>query len=158
MSNDIRGYINYLGVINLTSLIIFLERKYNIGIKEIEEDKLYNFPSSVLPSNERQKFIFIIGDDNEYYCPSFLIDYLDYAPEADIGFPVKGKDRLNIVLDVMSELIETTKASKIVIALTDSCEIETIKKINFAEMRDVIHADFAKYQAPPDTLYEIICE
>lgn len=42
------------------------------------------------------------------------------------------------------------------IAVTDSCQIETIKSIKFSEMRDVIHADFKAAYGPPDTLYEIM--
>lgn len=156
MSNDVRGYIYYLGEEDLTSLIDFIEKKYNIGIKNIGINELYNFPDIMLPNKQKQ-FIFVIGDDNEYFNASFLIDYIDYAPEADIGFPNIAEDRLNILFNVMSEIIKITNASKMVISLTDSCEIETIKKINFSEMREIIHADFEAYQAPPDTLYEIIC-
>lgn len=111
----------------------------------------------MLPNTKQKQFIFVIGDDNEYFNASFLIDYIDYAPEADIGFPNIAEDRLNILFNVMSEIIKITNASKMVISLTDSCEIETLKKINFSEMREIIHADFEAYQAPPDTLYEIIC-
>lgn len=157
MSNDVRGYIYYLGEENLTSLIDFIEKKYNIGIKSIGINELYNFPDSMLPNTKQKQFIFVIGDDNEYFNASFLIDYIDYAPEADIGFPNIAEDRLNILFNVMSEIIKITNASKMVISLTDSCEIETLKKINFSEMREIIHADFEAYQAPPDTLYEIIC-
>lgn len=157
MSNDVRGYIYFLGEENLTSLIDFIEKKYNIGIKNIGINELYNFPDSMLPNTKQKQFIFVIGDDNEYFNASFLIDYIDYAPEADIGFPNIAEDRLNILFNVMSEIIKITNASKMVISLTDSCEIETLKKINFSEMREIIHADFEAYQAPPDTLYEIIC-
>lgn len=157
MSNDVRGYIYFLGEENLTSLIDFIKKKYNIGIKSIEINELYNFPDSMLPNTKQKQFIFVIGDDNEYFNASFLIDYIDYAPEADIGFPNIAEDRLNILFNVMSEIIKITNASKMVISLTDSCEIETLKKINFSEMREIIHADFEAYQAPPDTLYEIIC-
>ena len=157
MTNDVRGYINYSGEKNLASLIISIEQKYNIGIKAIKLDELYNFPSSILSDDNKKRFIFTIGDDNEYYNASFLIDYIDYAPEADIGFPVMAKDRLNILLDALSDIIKITNASKMVIALTDSCQIAIIKKINFTEMRETIYADFETYQAPPDTLYEIIC-
>ncbi|MCX8745334.1 hypothetical protein J3U68_07925 [Snodgrassella sp. B3882] len=156
MSNDVRGYIYHLGEEDLTSLIDFIEKKYNIGIKNIGINELYNFPDLMLPNKQKQ-FIFVIGDDNEYFNASFLIDYIDYAPETNLGFPNIAEDRLNILFNVMSEIIKITNASKMVISLTDSCEIETIKKINFSEMREIIHADFEAYQAPPDTLYEIIC-
>jgi hypothetical protein len=43
-----------------------------------------------------------------------------------------------------------------VVSLNECEQIETIKKIHLSDLYEVIHADFEKYQAPPDTLYEII--
>lgn len=157
MSNDVRGYIELLDRANLTLSINTIEQKHDVGIGAITVDELYNFPSSTLPNSNKINFIFVIGDDNKYYNASYLIDYLDYAPEADIGFPVGAKDRLNILLDTLADMLKMANVQKMVVALTDCNQIETIKRINFSEMRDVIHADFEAYQAPPDTLYEIIC-
>ena len=155
MSNDVRGYIELLDGADLAPSINAIEQKYDIGIGAITNDELYNFPPSTLPDSNRINFIFVIGDDNQYYNASYLIDYLDYAPEADIGFPVGARDRLNILLDTLAEMFKTTNAQKMVVALTDCNQIETIKKIKLSELYDVIHADFEEYQAPPDTLYEI---
>lgn len=43
-----------------------------------------------------------------------------------------------------------------VVSLNECEQIETVKKIQLSDLYEVIHADFEKYQAPPDTLYEII--
>jgi len=43
-----------------------------------------------------------------------------------------------------------------VVAITENNQIETVKRIKFSKMDEVIHADFEKFQAPPDRLYEII--
>lgn len=155
MSNDVRGYIELSNGVDVTPLKTFIEKKYDIGIGPINSDELYNFPPTALPDSNKINFIFAIGDDNEYYNASYLIDYMDYAPEADIGFPTKAKDRLNILLDTLVDLIKITHATKMMVALTECNQIETIKKIKLSELYDVIHADFEEYQAPPDTLYEI---
>jgi len=52
-------------------------------------------------------------------------------------------------------MIRIANAQKMVVALTECNQIETVKKIRLSELYDVIHADFEEYQAPPDTLYEI---
>ncbi|MEX6162710.1 hypothetical protein AB6G16_14420 [Proteus mirabilis] len=89
---------------------------------------------------------------------TYLIDYLDYAPEAEIGFPCGAKERLNILLNVLGDIFVMTGAQKMVVALTECNQIEKVKRIKLSEMRDIIHADFEEYQAPPDTLYEIIVD
>lgn len=156
MSNDVRGYIQGFSEKNISHSIKLIEEKYNIGIGMISCDELYNFPEFFLPRGYDNRFAFIIGDDAEDFCASYLIDYLEYAPEADIGFPVGARNRLNILLDSLSDMIKVSGALKMVVAITDSNQIETIKRIKLSELYQVIHADFEEYQAPPDTLYEII--
>jgi len=58
-------------------------------------------------------------------------------------------------LDTIVDLIKIAHATKMIVALTECNQIETIKKIKLSELYDVIYADFEEYQAPPDTLYEI---
>lgn len=157
MSNDVRGYIELLDRENLILSISTIKQKHDVGIGSITIDELYNFPESTLPPSNERNFIFVIGDDDTYYNASYLIDYLNYAPEADIGFPADPKERLDILINTLIDMIKLTNATKMVVAMTECNQIETIKKINFSEMREVIHADFDAYQAPPDTLYEIIC-
>lgn len=154
MSNDVCGYIELPLSYEVNALLEGYISEQTVGISSITKDELYNFPKELLPSVD--SYIFLIGDSVGYPNASYLIDYLNYAPEADIGFPTDGKERLDILLDVLSDMFRITYSKRMVIALTECNQIEKIKKINFTEMRDIIHADFEEYQAPPDTLYEII--
>ena len=153
MSNDIFGCLwpplNAEGLRNLNDYTKFQK----IGIAKIKKEELYNFPNELIPTSDC--YSFLISDRPHYPNASYLIDYLDYAPEADIGFPVEGKARLNILLDVLSDIFSITNAQKMLVALTECSQIETIKKIKLCEIYDVIHKDFELYQGPPDTLYEI---
>lgn len=106
MSNDARGYIEFIDSTDLTGLMNAIEKKHDVGIGVTTVDKLYNFPESTLPNSDKQNFIFEIGDESIYCQAQYLIDYLDYAPETDIGFPVGGKDRLNILLDALSDMFK----------------------------------------------------
>lgn len=153
MSNDVCGFIE--PPLNQEQKCALNEyvKQLKIGVSEIPKEQLYNFPADLLPADDA--YVFLVGDRPDYPNASFLIDYLDYAPEADIGFPTGAKDRLNILLDTLLEMFMITNAQKMVVALTDCNQITTTKKINISEYYNVIHADFEKYKSPPDTLYEI---
>ncbi|EBR8158331.1 hypothetical protein NIP80_004763 [Salmonella enterica] len=153
MSNDVCGYIEPLLSKDAKNNLYSYVNNQNIGIASIQRNQLYNFPVNLLP--DEGSWIFLISDKPGYPNASYLIDYLDYAAEADIGFPHKGKDRLNLLLDVLAKIFMITNAKKMVVALTECNQIEKIKKIKLSEMYNVIHSDFEEYQAPPDTLYEI---
>ncbi|PIT52081.1 hypothetical protein BHC44_07480 [Snodgrassella alvi] len=156
MSNDVYGYLlpdlnkdyagqlkNYIGTNSLK-------------IQKIEKNKLFNYPAYLIPN--KYAFIFDIADGSNSVNATYLIDYNEYDPDtADIGFPANPKERLDILIDTLINMIKITNASKMVVSITECNQIETIKKINFSEMREVIHTDFEEYQGPPDTLYEIIC-
>ncbi|WP_455813235.1 hypothetical protein [Pseudomonas graminis] len=154
MSNDVRGYIApALTSAEKDSLQSYTSQS-EIGIVVISQDELYNFPLEYTPLNAEMAFR--IGDRPDYPNATYLIDYDEYSPgRLHHGFPPGGKDRLNILLDTLVNMIKLTNAEKMVVALTECNQIETIKKITLSELYDVIHADFEKYQAPPDTLYEI---
>ncbi|ENN8378965.1 hypothetical protein ACAX46_004437 [Providencia rettgeri] len=156
MSNNVYGYLQpKIG----TAIDFNLLEKYvsdnSLNIRLITKKELFNFPEEYLP--EDGCFIFDIADGKNSVNATYLIDYLEYDPEtSDIGFPPDPKKRLNILLDTMSEMIRISNAKKMVVSLNECEQIETIKKIEFSDLYDVIHADFEEYQAPPDTLYEII--
>lgn len=156
MSSFVDGYIEpILSQIDLENLMDYIENS-QLGIERIPKNELYNYPDYLIPSGN--VFSFIIGDVPGYPDATYLTDYGEYAPDADIGFPTNPKERLDILINTLIDMINITNTSKMVVSMTQCNQIETIKKIKFAEMRDVIHADFAKYQNPPNTLYEIICE
>ncbi|HHE6471086.1 TPA: hypothetical protein ACPFI9_003757 [Providencia rettgeri] len=156
MSNNVYGYLQpEIG----TTIDFNLLEKYMadtpLNIRVITKMELFNYPDEYLP--EDGCFIFDIADGKNSINATYLIDYLEYDPEtADIGFPSDPKERLNILLDTLSEMIKISNAKKMVVSLNECEQIETIKKIRVFELYDVIHADFEEYQAPPDTLYEII--
>ncbi|ENG4187405.1 hypothetical protein ABN306_21665 [Providencia huaxiensis] len=156
MSNNVYGYLQpEIG----TTIDFNLLEKYMadtpLNIRVITKMELFNYPAEYLP--EDGCFIFDIADGKNSINATYLIDYLEYDPEtADIGFPPDPKERLNILLDTLSEMIKISNAKKMVVSLNECEQIETIKKIRVFELYDVIHADFEEYQAPPDTLYEII--
>ena len=156
MSSFVDGYIEpILSQVDLENLMDYIENS-QLGIERIPKNELYNYPDYLIPSEN--VFSFIIGDVPGYPNATYLIDYCEYAPDTDIAFPPDPKERLDILINTLIDMIKITHASKMVVSMNECNQIDTIKKIKFAEMRDVIHADFAKYQAPPDTLYEIICE
>ncbi|WP_347253686.1 hypothetical protein [Leminorella grimontii] len=155
MSNDVCGYIVSSITREEENALTNYFFKKDLGLQQIPDNELYNFPVDLLPKDS--DFIFLIGDRPGYPNATYLIDYLEYDPESsDIGFPSNPKERLNILLDALVDMIKITNAEKMVVALTDCNQIEAVKKINLSEIYDVIHADFEKYRAPPDTLYEII--
>lgn len=155
MSNDVCGYIEpILNLDNITELTNFIKHS-QLGILRISKNELYNYPDNLIPVDNI--FAFLIGDVQGYPNATYLIDYDQYAPDTDIGFPADPKERLDILIDTLIDIIKITNASKMVVSITECNQIETIKKINFSEMKEVIHTDFEEYQGPPDTLYEIIC-
>ncbi|APZ05444.1 hypothetical protein [Kosakonia cowanii] len=156
MSNNVYGYLQpAMG----SSLDLMSLGKYvgdsSLNIREITKGELFNYPLAYLP--EDGCFIFDIADRRGSINATYLIDYSEYDPiSADIGFPPDPKERLNILLDAFFEMIKISNAKKMVVSLNECEQIETIKKIQLSDLYEVIHADFEKYQAPPDTLYEII--
>lgn len=155
MSNDVCGYMTTELSIELAKNLADFVKKSELGIQEISRGELYNYPSDFMPVDG--EYCFLIGDAPGYPNATYLIDYYQYDPiTADIGFPANPKERLDILINTLISMINITKATKMVVAITECNQIDNIKKIKFPELRDVIHTDFEKYQAPPDTLYEII--
>ncbi|NKG31771.1 hypothetical protein FVB43_17220 [Erwinia rhapontici] len=154
MSNDVCGYLEpALGFNEMVSLMEYIENS-QLNIRPIKAGELFNYPSEFFPKDAF--FLFDIADCHGAINATYLIDYDQYDPDSsDIGFPGDPKERLNILLDTLVDMIKLTNAEKMVVAMTECNQIETIKKITLSELYDVIHADFEKYQAPPDTLYEI---
>ncbi|PXZ06884.1 hypothetical protein DKK70_09490 [Gilliamella apicola] len=156
MSNDVYGYILLNTKLDYKSTFNNYIKSSSLNIRDINKRELFNYPPNLIPNNE--SFIFDIADGPNSINAEYLIDYSEFAPDTDIDFPTDPKERLDILINTLIDMINITNTSKMVVSMTQCNQIETIKKIKFAEMRDVIHADFAKYQNPPNTLYEIICE
>ncbi|AYH04839.1 hypothetical protein [Pectobacterium parmentieri] len=155
MSNDVFGFIypspkgdDYKKLIDYISSI-------DIGVFRIGKEELFNIPHEMIPDGDI--FSFLIGDRPDYPNATYLIDYCEYDPDSSVrGFPSNPKDRLNILLDVISAIFLITNPEKMLVALTDSSQIERIERINHSDIYNVISGDFEIHQGPPDTLYEIV--
>ena len=154
MSNDVCGYITPSLNREKEMLLLKYISSISIGICKIKYNELYNFPEEYIPSSDC--FAFLIGDRPGYPNATYLIDYDEYDPESSgIGFPPGAKERLKILLDTLADIIRITNSKRMVVAMTECNQIETVRKVNFSDFYDEVYKDFEKYQAPPDTLYDI---
>ncbi len=157
MSNEVYGYIESAAGPEWERVFAIVQDKTGIGIKLIPESELYNFPENLLPKNEVASAAFIIGDIPGKTNTSYLTDYQDYAPEAEIGFPVKAKERLALLIDMFMVTIQETKANRFVVAITDSSQIDDVKSVDIDGFSNLVARDFEEF-APPDCVYDIRLE
>lgn len=155
MSNEVYGYLEGKETSNGHMLLQSLQEKTGIGIQSIPVAELYNYPKEMLPSNEEGCVAFIIGDKPGKTNTTYLTDYMDYASDADIGFPCNGKERLKLLIDLFVTMINETCATRFIVAITDSSQIEEVKTVSFDQINSVIFRDFEEH-APPDCLYDIV--
>ena len=154
MSNEVYGYLQAPDIKNKISLLKSLQEKSGVGIKSIPFSELFSFPQDVMPKNEDVCVAFIIGDRPGKVNTSYLTDYLDYDQKADIGFPCNGKERLGLLVSLFLSMIKESKANRFVVAITDSSQIEQVKKIYLGDLKAEIYKDFDE-NAPPDCLYDV---
>ena len=156
MSNEVYGYLEVSEMADKTELLAKLQDKTGLGVKEIPFSKLYNFPQSILPANENRYLAFIIGDRPDKENTSYLTDYMDYAPEANIGLPIKGKERLFLLIKLFTTMIHEFDSCRFVVAITECSQVEKIKIIKIQDLESVLYDDFELYEAPPDCIYDIM--
>ncbi|MFC3680295.1 hypothetical protein [Bacterioplanoides pacificum] len=155
MSNEVYGYFEGSEVSNKDLFFKFLEEKTGIGVKSILVSELYNYPERMAPIDTESCIAFVVGDKPGKTNTSYLTDYVDYALDTDIGFPCKGKARLQLLIDFLMTMIQEAKATRFVVAITDSSQIEEVKTVNLAQLESKILADFEEC-APPDCLYDVV--
>lgn len=156
MNNYIVGYLEGIQTQDSDSVLEKLAEEYGVGLKKITKKELFQFSECYLPGNNKNNFIFSMSDLPDCEEADYLIDYLDYAPEMDMKFPSIGKDRLKMLVRILIEMINQTRALKLVISLTDSGYIYSTKLVKLSDLEETLLADFEE-EAPPDRLYEIIC-
>ena len=156
MSNEVYGYLEAVEMSGKTALLAEIQAKTGIGIKQIPLSELYNFPQEILPTNKDRCVSFIVGDRPGKTNTSYLTDYMDYAPEADIGFPIKGRERLSLLLELFTIMIHEFNSSRFVVAITECSQIDEIKSLSLQNFENIIYEDFERCDAPPDCIYEVI--
>ncbi|KAF2406607.1 hypothetical protein SAMN04490179_4443 [Pseudomonas antarctica] len=156
MSNDVCGYVHPSPSPDAWTAVDDYILESELGIFKITSAELFNYPPDFLPS--KGTFVFLIGDRPGYPNATYLTDYDEYDPlTSDIGFPSKSQDRVAILLEAITEIASICKAEKIVFSISDSSQIEAVRRINMSDLYEVVLSDFEKHQAPPDTLYEVFC-
>lgn len=155
MSNAIYGFVEFIKPqqIKHQELVSKLENEFGLGVSIIRSEELYNFPETYMPGKDA--FIFSLSDRPGSHNATYLVDGLDYAPEADFGLPNQSVDRLNILLDFIDSLFGKYGASRVCLAINECAQIDGIVKINRDDLRKKLMSEFEIF-APPDTLLDIL--
>lgn len=153
MSNEVYGFCDFLDEVDdIENNHLKFQSLTNLGFEFLASDELYNFPQLYKPSTN--SISFILGDVKGKRNATYLIDYIDYVDGADIKMPLKAKDRVRLLIDFVEKLFSTLEAKRVVIALTDSSQIEEVKTVERKDFLNVLLSDLEKL-APPDILYEL---
>lgn len=153
MSNEVYGFAEFVEAVPSSEIITQkLQESAGLGIALIQSAELYNFTSDQMP--KPKSIIFMVSDRPGSNNATYLVDFEDYAPDAQIGLPNKGLERLNLLVNTIESLFADHRANRVCIAITDSSQIEESKMISRKSLRKVLLSDFEKI-APPCCLYDI---
>lgn len=155
LNNYIDGYFEDMRDKNAKSNLARIVETYNLSLTEISENELFQFPKEYSPDLNTSNFIFMMDDDPNGLNANYFLDYEDYSPDCYYFHPPEGKKRLDIFIDIINEMFNETKSTRLVIALTDSGYIYSTKRVKLENLREVIHDDFEKEDGVPDRLYDI---
>ncbi|HBL47833.1 hypothetical protein [Gimesia sp.] len=158
MSNTIPGFAEFAPQLDVPhqELVSQLENSSGLGVSLLDPSELYHFPDSHLPS--ASALVFLVSD-----CPGIknatnLIDGLDYAPEADIGMPLRSRDRIELILLLIESLFTDHHVSRLCIAFSDMDQIEAVIKTRQADLRKTILEDCESNIMPPCSIYDITAD
>ncbi|MEQ4618518.1 MAG: hypothetical protein ABN482_10760 [Corticimicrobacter sp.] len=155
VSNDVFGYVQPFPAPAAYAKLMEYVTGVGVGLIRIDRKALFNFPDEALPDGDC--FAFLVGDRPDYPNATYLIDYCEYDPDDfNIGFPPDPKARLKLLLDVLSNIFSLVNPDRMFVAISDSSQIETFRKIKIHEIHEEIGHDFEIHDGPPDTLYEMV--
>ena len=92
MSLDAYGDVEIDSSVDRAKLASQIEQQTGLGFTPIPLNELYNFPEDKLPHHEKEVLCFLIGDRPGKSNATYLIEFLDYDPDADIGLPKAWRD------------------------------------------------------------------
>ena len=156
MSNEVYGYIENPERVVDQAFFEKIEKCTGVGIVEIPFSELYNFPREKFPRETSNSVAFIVGDRPGKANASYLIDYVDYAPDANIGFPSGRKERLRLLIELFAAVIHEAKPSRFVVAITECSQIDNAKDLDMQAFHKEIYNDFERCDAPPDCVYDVV--
>ena len=155
MTNLVYGFLEIDNQGNKVDYISLVQKKIKIGISEIRPFQLSNFPDNLFYEYNKNCISFCLGDKPGKNRASYLLDFIDYAKNADIGMPYKAIDRVEILIESIFSIITSLNLVRIVIALTDSCEIEELKKVKLENLKKEIISDFETLKDVPGKIYDV---
>lgn len=158
MSLEVYGYLKNNSFLEKQELVSQIEQTTSLGFVPMPKEWLHNFPNDFLPINEKDIICFLIGDRPGKRNATYLIDFQDYDPIANIGLPTQCRERIKILVSAINFIIEISKTTIFLIAVTDSSQIEKFKRVKLSELLNTILKDFEEDETPPDCLYEIIID
>jgi hypothetical protein len=153
MSVSIYGYIEALKQCSLDELRKIFSSEYLVGVNEENLDNLLNWPTSYLPT-QTNVIAFSVHDKPGIFGCEILLDYIDYSPDADIDLPFDKNARLEIFTSLIFKLIHSSGISRVLIAITDSCQISSVKHVDIYSFPGILASDLSFY-SPPDIMYVI---
>lgn len=157
MSCFIYGYLEHSNHKDLNSIINLIENM-GLGIFFDAAIKMHNFPVEYLPKDSSIHVNFELGGKPGTNDSTMLLWEDDLDPHHSYGkIPYKFKDRLELIVSVFELLIEYFNATKIAVAITDSCQIEKVTVCEVSKLRVNFFTD-CSVSSPPDVLYVAIPE
>ena len=153
VSNDVYGFAEFTSPIcSAEEIADDLQQSIGLGVVLISADELFNFTADYQPADNSMAFV--VTDRPGSRNATYLVDFENYAPEAQIGLPTCGAQRLDLLVTAIESLFSRHHANRVCIAITDSSEIEECKAVSRSAFREVLLRDF-KALAPPCCLYDI---
>lgn len=152
MSCFIYGYFQCAALKDLDVIIEAVEH-IGLGIEIGNELGLENFPDSYLPSIDSLTLRFEIGSKVGSNDATMLLWDDDLDPNHSIGvLPYKFEDRIRLLIKAIDRVVEYFDVNKFIIAITDSCQIESIVNCNFSDLKKTIFLSCAD-MCPPNRLF-----
>jgi hypothetical protein len=149
------GYLQaQVDVSELRVRIRVLDASAGPVVVEEPVDTLHNFPPDLMPQ-DGSAVCFSIYDGPGRRGAQYLLNGLDFAPDADIGLPTQAVQRLKLLTCLLNHLLAIPGVRRLAIALTDFDEIERVTVLSAGELERTIVEDCASY-SPPNVLY--VCD
>jgi len=152
MSTVLYGYIETESDADRPYLLRRMAHSVVAEISERSLSELYNWPFEWQP--KENAFGFTVYDSKNKRSAEYLVDYVDYAPEAAIGLPTEKDARLRVFTNAIRDLLASKGVTRLLVAVTDCNQIEDSIEIHIDEFFDVLQRNLIENQ-PPNRLYII---
>ena len=125
-----------------------------IGVHEADVEEFVEFHTAPDEGIEAVDVVlFSIDDRPSCRGSEYLLDFIDYASDAEIGLPTAGQARLDLLIRFVKGVASSSMVISLEIALTDSGDIEATRIVTAQSFRDIVQRDFLM-DAPPNILYK----